>query len=84
MAQLTEALNCLEDRQAAAAALRTLIEKIVLTPGAKRGAIEATLYGELGTLINWLERQTAGKPPNKNTPGGVRAGVLVFGCGGWI
>ncbi|MDH6235043.1 hypothetical protein M2281_005665 [Mesorhizobium soli] len=32
----------------------------------------------VGTLINWVKRQTAGNPPNKNTPGGVRAGVLVF------
>lgn len=76
VAQLAEALNHPDDRQAAAQALRALIEKIVLTPGAKRGELEATLYGEPGTMLSWAERQSS-VATNKNTPGGVRAGVSV-------
>ncbi|PSJ57126.1 hypothetical protein [Pseudaminobacter soli (ex Li et al. 2025)] len=70
--QLAAALNCPEDRQAAAQALRGLIEKIVLTPGVRRGEMEATLYGKLGTILNWTDRQ----PSNKNTPGAGLAGVF--------
>ncbi|CAI2931913.1 Resolvase domain [Aminobacter niigataensis] len=83
VAQLTEALNHPDDRPQAATALRSLIEKIVLTPGTKRGEIEATLYGELGTILNWTERQAVG-PANKNTPGAGLTGVslsMVAGTG---
>ncbi|MBT1159632.1 recombinase family protein [Aminobacter anthyllidis] len=83
VAQLTEALNHPDDRPQAAAALRSLIEKIVLTPGAKRGEIDATLYGELGTILNWTKRQVVG-PANKNTPGAGLTGVslsMVAGTG---
>ncbi|XUX13311.1 DNA resolvase (plasmid) [Aminobacter sp. BA135] len=76
VAHLTEALNHPDDRPQAATALRSLIEKIVLTPGAKRGEIEATLYGELGTILNWTERQAVGSA-NKNTPGAELAGVSL-------
>ena len=37
VAALTEALNRSDERQEAAEALRVLIEKIVLTPGQRRG-----------------------------------------------
>jgi hypothetical protein len=40
----------------------------VLTPGANRGEIDATLHGELGAILAWLDRQ--GTPP-------VRAALLV-------
>ena len=75
----------MNDRQAAAQALRALIEKMVLTPGAKRGELEATLYGEPGTMLSCADRRSSGgNLTNKNTPGGVRAGVsvsLVAGVG---
>jgi hypothetical protein len=48
---LTQALNDPEDRAEAASALREVIEKIVLTPGAKRGEISAQLVGELRTIL---------------------------------
>jgi hypothetical protein len=76
VAHLSEALNYPDDRQQAETALRSLIEKIVLTPGAKRGEIEATLYGELGTILNWTERQAVGSA-NKNTPGAGLTGVSL-------
>ena len=51
VAKLTQALNRPAERQEAAEALRMLIEKIVLTPGPKRGEMDATLYGELGQIL---------------------------------
>ncbi len=75
--RLTEALNRPEDRPEAAETLRTLIKKIVLTPGPNRGEIDALLYGELGTILNWIERQLAGKTAKKNTPGAGLTGVSV-------
>ncbi|MAS15386.1 MAG: recombinase family protein [Nitratireductor sp.] len=77
VAKLTQALNRPAERQEAAEALRMLIEKIVLTPGQKRGEIDATLYGELGQILAWTERQTLGKASKTNTPGGASSGVLV-------
>ena len=41
------------DRDEAADAIRGLIERIVLTPGEKRGEMHAALHGELGTIIEW-------------------------------
>ncbi|MEQ8399975.1 MAG: recombinase family protein [Roseitalea porphyridii] len=77
VAKLTTALNRPKERQEAAEALRMLIEKIVLTPGPSRGEMDATLYGELGTILNWTERQAVGKAAENKTPGGVPSGVSV-------
>ncbi|QRZ15650.1 recombinase family protein [Paracoccus methylovorus] len=77
VAALTGALAHPDERPQAAAALRMLIEKIVLTPGPERGEIFATLHGELRTILEWTERQSIGKATKTNTPGGVRAGVSV-------
>jgi hypothetical protein len=49
--RLTEALNNPEDRNEAAEAIRALVEKITLRPGPNRGEIDATLHGELGTIL---------------------------------
>jgi site-specific DNA recombinase len=64
VARLADALNHPEDRYEAAAALRGLIERIVLAPGSKRGELHATLHGELGTIIEWVART---KPVHKET-----------------
>lgn len=82
VAKLTEALNQPEERPHASEVLRMLIEKIVLTPGPERGEIDALLYGDLGTILNWVERQAGSQ--NANTPGAERPGVsvsLVAGAG---
>lgn len=80
--RLTDALNRPEERLEAAEALRALIEKVVLTPGPNRGEIDAMLYGELGTILTWIERQAIGKAEKRNTPGGMLTGVSVSdGCG---
>jgi site-specific DNA recombinase len=55
--RLTEALNDPHDRTEAATALRGLIDRIVLTPGAKRGQIRAQLYGDLETALAWANDQ---------------------------
>jgi len=75
--RLTDALNRPEERLEAAEALRALIEKVVLTPGPNRGEIDAMLYGELGTILTWIERQAIGKAEKRNTPGAMLTGVLV-------
>ena len=55
-----------------------LIEKIVLTRGPERGEIDALLYGDLGTILNWVERQAVASATKANTPGAVRPGVSVW------
>ena len=74
---LAAALNVPEARAGAAEALRMLIEKIVLTPGPERGELHAALYGDLGTILNWVERQAAAGATKGNTPGAERTGVSV-------
>ena len=53
VARLAEALDHPEDRDAASSAIRGLIERIVLTPGAKWAEMDATLHGDLGTILEW-------------------------------
>lgn len=48
---LAEALDRPEDRDAASKALRGLIDRIVLTPGDRRGELHAELFGDLETLL---------------------------------
>ncbi|PSJ57151.1 recombinase family protein [Mesorhizobium soli] len=76
VAHLTEALNHADDRQEAAQALRALIAKIVLTPGVKRGEMEATLHGSWARCSVGLSGRPEITPPNKNTPGAGLAGVF--------
>ncbi len=51
--RLAEALADPRDRDEAAEAIRGLIERIVLTPGGKRGEMYAALHGDLGTILEW-------------------------------
>ncbi|PRA84988.1 recombinase family protein [Ochrobactrum sp. MYb29] len=74
---LTKALNHNEERQEAVETLRGLIEKISLTPGSERGEIYATLHGELGTILNWTERQAIGKTTKTKKPAAGATGVSV-------
>ena len=74
---LTKALNRKEERQEAADNLRSLIERISLTPGPERGEIYATLYGELGTILNWTERQAIGKAAKTTKPAAAATGVSL-------
>ena len=75
--RLTEALNTPEDRNEAAEAIRALVEKITLRPGPNRGEIDATLHGELGTILGWIEAQALGKTRKRETPAAFATGVSV-------
>lgn len=80
VARLAEALNQPDERLEAAVAIRGLIEKIVLTPGAKRGALTATLHGELGAILEWTGQKGLGLArkgiaQKRNTPGAGLSGV---------
>ena len=82
--RLTEALNTPEDRNEAAEAIRALVEKITLRPGPNRGEIDATLHGELGTILGWIAAQAVGKTRKRETPAAFATGVsesVVAGTG---
>jgi len=68
--RLAEALQHPQERDEAADAIRALIDRITLTPGAKRGEIVGTLHGDLGTILEWTVQKA-------NTPGRDGAGVSV-------
>ncbi|WP_076650184.1 recombinase family protein [Pontibaca methylaminivorans] len=74
---LTAVLAKPDERPHAAAALRMLIEKIVLTPGPERGEIFATLHGELRTILEWTDRQAIGKACKMTKPAVGAAGLSV-------
>jgi len=61
--RLTEALDHPEDAGEAAEAIREVIDRIVITPGPTRKDTSITLQGELGTILDWIER--TGKPGYK-------------------
>ena len=51
--QVAETLDHPEDRDAAATAIRSLIERIVFTPGEKWAEMDAVLHVDLGTIPEW-------------------------------
>jgi len=68
--RLAEALRRPQERDEAAEAIRALIDHITLTPGPRRGEIDATWHGDLGTILEWTAQKA-------NTPGRDGAGVSV-------
>jgi seryl-tRNA synthetase len=67
--RLTEALNHPDAALEATAALRELIDRIVITPGEPRKDYRVTLHGDLETILNWIERsgRKGYKPAEKVT-----------------
>lgn len=63
--RLTEALSHPDDALEATAAIRQVIDRIVITPGETRRDLTVTLHGDLGTILDWIER--TGKPGYKPT-----------------
>ncbi|MGK6317947.1 hypothetical protein [Sphingomonas sp. DT-204] len=55
MERLTEALEDPETRLDASEAIRSLIDRIVLHPGNKRGEIHATLHGALMGILDFVQ-----------------------------
>ncbi len=70
--RLAEALADPRDRDEAADAIRGLIERIVLTPGEKRGQMDAALHGDLGTILEW-----AGNGRGKGATDTPKSGMSV-------
>jgi hypothetical protein len=54
-----------------------LVEKTTLRPGPSRGEIDATLHGELGTILSWIEAQAVEKTRKRETPAAFATGVSV-------
>ncbi|MET4388334.1 hypothetical protein ABIB73_004097 [Bradyrhizobium sp. F1.4.3] len=53
------------------------VEKITLRPGPNRGEIDATLHGELGTILGWIAAQAVGKTRKRETLAAFATGVSV-------
>ena len=67
--RLTVALAHPDDAVEAADAIREVIDRIVLTPGAKRGDLRITLHGDLDTILDWIERTgKSGYKPGPTPP----------------
>ena len=80
--RLAEALRRPEERDEASAAIRGLIERITLSPGPKRGKIDAVRYGDLGTIIEWTaardrKRNKAKKNRTETPVSGVSVSVVA-------
>jgi len=54
--RLSEALGHPGDASEAAMALRELIDRIVISPGEKRGEVHAVLHGDLEVILDWAAR----------------------------
>ena len=74
--RLWEALRRPQERDQAAAAIRDLIERITLTPGPKRGQIDATLHGEVGAILEWMGSQAL-KNKTDTPSSGVSVSVVA-------
>ena len=78
MARLAEALEKPQERDAAASAIRGLIERIVPMPGAERGNLQVTLQDDLGAILEWTgnrDRKEATDTPGSGMSVSVVAGV---------
>jgi len=64
--RLTAALAHPDDAVEAADAIREVIDRIVITPGAARGEVQVMLHGDLDTILAWTNR--TGKPGYKPKP----------------
>ncbi len=79
VARLAKALGKPEERDAAAAAIRGLIDGIVQTPGEKRGELQVTLRGELGRILEWTGTGT--EWAKTDTPSSGMSVSVVAGVG---
>ncbi|AYM81058.1 recombinase family protein [Agrobacterium tumefaciens] len=73
--RLTETLAHPDQALEAAEIIREVIDRIVVTPGDKRGSYSITLQGELGTILDWIDRTS--KPGYKPKPDTVQSRLSV-------
>ncbi|CAD0215119.1 hypothetical protein AGRHK599_LOCUS3363 [Rhizobium rhizogenes] len=73
---LAETLSHPDDAPEAIDTIREVIDRIVVTPGEKRGSYTITLQGELGTILDWIDR--SGKPGHKPKPGSDSSPLSVL------
>ena len=66
--RLAAALNNPGECDEAAAAIRGLIERIVLTPGSAWGEMDAKLVGDLGTILEWTGAGDRRRQAGANLP----------------
>ena len=71
---LPEALSDPDTRPEAGAAIRSLVDRVTVTPGQKRGQVYVTLQGELGSILDWVNEPGS---RNANTPSTIVPGVLA-------
>ena len=64
--RLTASLDHPDDAAETAEAVREIIERIVITRGPTRRDVSVTLQGELGAIVDWIDR--TGKPSCKPMP----------------
>ena len=76
VAHLAAALDNPGERDEAAAAIRGLIERIVLMPGARRGEMDALLHGDLGAILEWTGNGH-GKTKTDTPMSGVSVSVVA-------
>ena len=77
--RLAEALRDPRERDEAAEAVRGLVERVVLAPGAKRGGMDAALYGDLGAVLEWTAKGAKGN--ETDTPSSGMSVSVVAGAG---
>ncbi len=54
IARLSQALDHPDDRYEAMDAIRQLVTRVVVTPGAKRGQVHAVLHGDIVAIADWV------------------------------
>ena len=77
--RLTEALNHPDDAREAAEALHEVIDRIVISPGEKRGDLQITLLGNLDTIVEWVARTAKSGYKAKLQAASSRLSVSVKG-----
>jgi hypothetical protein len=73
--RLTEMLSHPGNALEAADTIREIIDRVVVTPGQKRGSYSITLQGELGIILDWIDR--SGKPDYKPRTDAAQSRLLV-------
>jgi hypothetical protein len=83
--RLTAAHEHSDDAAEAAEAIREIIDRIVIAPGPTRRDFTVTLQGELGAILDWIERtaNTGYKPaidiPSSRVSASVNTGACPIG-----